>query len=122
MESIRGGAFRFTFRRRDRMRAGGDFAGAVRRGKTVGTRHLTVHARPNGLGYSRLGASAGRKFGNAVKRNKVKRLVREAFRKHQELRDKGLDVLVVARDARVLGRPEEIGEALALLAGLDGRK
>ena len=101
-----------AFRREDRIRRSGDFVKAVRSRDVVVTAHLRVHVRPNGLGYSRLGVSVGRRFGNAVRRNRLKRLVREAFRTSDEVRAAGLDVVVVARDARVLDAPREIREAL----------
>ncbi|MDQ1242877.1 MAG: ribonuclease protein component [Pseudomonadota bacterium] len=56
-------------------------------------------ARPNGLGRARLGLAVGvRAAGNAVNRNRVKRVVREAFRHiHQEL--PAVDLVVNARPA-----------------------
>jgi ribonuclease P protein component len=58
-----------------------------------------VIARPNGLGRARLGLAVGvRAAGNAVNRNRVKRVVREAFRHiHQEL--PAVDLVVNARPA-----------------------
>jgi ribonuclease P protein component len=58
-----------------------------------------VIARPNGLGHARLGLAVGvRAAGNAVNRNRVKRVVREAFRHiHQEL--PAVDLVVNARPA-----------------------
>ena len=42
-------------------------------------------ARPNGLGHARLGLAVGvRAAGNAVRRNRVKRIIRETFRANQQ--------------------------------------
>ncbi len=61
------------------------------------TRYLTLLARPNNLGYPRLGMAISRKnVRSAVKRNQIKRQVRESFRHHQgELG--GIDIVVMAR-------------------------
>jgi ribonuclease P protein component len=107
---------RYTFRRRDRIPEGEDFVRTVRRGPAARTGHLRVHARANGLGHSRLGISVGRKFGKAVQRNRLKRLVREAFRTSDDVRGAGLDLVVVAQDRAVLECPEEILDALRLAA------
>ena len=58
-----------------------------------------VIARPNGLEHARLGLAVGvRAAGNAVNRNRIKRLVRESFRHHQpEL--PAVDLVVNARPA-----------------------
>ena len=105
---------RYTFRRQDRIPEGDDFVQTVRRGPAVRTRYLRVHARTNGLGYSRLGISVSRRFGGAVRRNRFKRLAREAFRTSDGVRAAGLDLVVVARDGGVLDDPAEILEALRL--------
>ena len=56
---------------------------------------FVVIARENGLGYARLGFAISRKRVNqAVARNRLKRLVRESFRIHQEMLS-GLDVVVM---------------------------
>jgi ribonuclease P protein component len=110
------GAARNTFRRRDRLPEA-DFPGVARSRPVVRAAHFRVHARPNGLGRSRLGISVGRKFGGAVVRNRFKRIVREAFRTSREVRAAGLDIVVVSRDARALDAPEEIARALVRAAG-----
>jgi len=61
---------------------------------------LTIYSRPNTLGHCRLGLSVSRKVGSAVRRNRIKRLVREAFRLRQhDLSGSGraYDLVVVVR-------------------------
>jgi ribonuclease P protein component len=55
---------------------------------------LAVCARENGLDYPRLGISIGKSAGNAVIRNRIKRLVREAFRLNQQNIPDGFDYVV----------------------------
>lgn len=58
---------------------------------------LTVLARPSGQPVARLGLAIARKqIRRAVDRNRVKRLIRESFRRNQVLLN-GLDVVVIGR-------------------------
>ncbi len=66
---------------------------------------LGLYAAPNDCGYSRLGISIGRHCGNAVVRNRLKRLVRESFRQNQDRIPAGFDYLVLV--ARRRGRKGE---------------
>jgi ribonuclease P protein component len=58
---------------------------------------LLVYALPNGLGHPRIGLSTSRKVGNAVRRNRIRRLMREAFRLMQHDFPGGYDLIVVVR-------------------------
>lgn len=66
---------------------------------SASNRHLIVYALSNSLAYPRIGLSVGRKVGGAVIRNRVKRLLREAFRLEQTSLTAGYDYVFVARPA-----------------------
>jgi ribonuclease P protein component len=83
--------------REHRIRSRDDFQRAYRLRCTAADDRLLVFAAPNGLPFPRLGLSVSRKVGNAVVRNRWKRLIREAFRLERESLPAGLDLVVVPR-------------------------
>ena len=90
-------ARRYTFRLAHRLRLPRDFL-AVYEARTRESRGpLTVYALPNGLGHPRLGMSVSRKVGTAVRRNRIRRLIRESFRLLQHDFPQGYDLVVVVR-------------------------
>jgi ribonuclease P protein component len=75
-----------------------DFELVYKQGKKRHTRGFVVFRHSNDLGHPRLGLSVGRKYGGAVSRNRIKRLIREAVRLHwREWNAGGNDVVVVAK-------------------------
>jgi len=58
---------------------------------------LVVYAKANELGFSRLGLSVSRRVGVAAKRNRIRRLLREAFRHMQHDLPTGYDWVVVVK-------------------------
>jgi ribonuclease P protein component len=63
----------------------------------TGAGSATGAAPATGKGPARLGVVASRKVGGSVERNRAKRLVREAFRKHQDLFPPNIDVVIIVR-------------------------
>lgn len=60
-------------------------------------RHMVVFAVPNDAGTVRLGISVGKAYGSAVQRNRIKRLLREAFRQVRHKLPTGIDLVIVPR-------------------------
>ena len=58
---------------------------------------MVVYVAPNDLGWSRLGLSVNKRIGNAVRRNYVRRRIREAFRTQKDVLPKGLDIICVVQ-------------------------
>ena len=67
------------------------------KGKSAVTPTLAAYVRRNRLGRTRLGLTVGTKVGKAVRRNKVRRRMREAYRIHEHQMTPGWDLVIVAR-------------------------
>ncbi len=99
-------------RRGRRLSRSAEFERVYRQGRSVANRHLVLYSFPNeSTGELRLGLSVSRKVGGAVERNRVKRLLREAFDGVAGELGEGQDIVIVAR-------PE--ARELADSAGLSG--
>ncbi len=76
-----------------------DFQRLYRSGAFCSLGSALLYVRPNRLPYNRLGITAGKKIGNAVKRNRAKRIIREAYRAAEPMLPIGIDLVVVARSS-----------------------
>jgi len=113
--------------KRGRLSRSADFERVYRQGRSVGNRFLVLYAFPRageaaaGEG-PRLGLSVSRKVGGAVDRNRVKRLLREAFAGEAERVPADHDVVLVARpEARDLAEREGLEGVRRELGDLVGR-
>lgn len=104
-----------------RIRRERDFRRALSRRCTVADDWLVVFAYPNDLPHPRLGLIVAHRQGNAVQRNRWKRLLREAFRLSKAQLPSSVDLVVIARGDR---RPtlEVLKRSLVRLAGRAARK
>ncbi|MBI3300547.1 MAG: ribonuclease P protein component [Deltaproteobacteria bacterium] len=88
------------------------------RGKRRHCPHFVVVTAPARGSRSRLGITATRRFGNAVMRNRMKRVLREFFRTHQAYIAPAQDILIIPRTGanalRFAQVAEELGRALSI--------
>ncbi len=80
----------------ERIKKKKDFLFLYQKGKRIKGKYFNLIYHENNLNYSRLGIVVNRKIGKAVVRNKIKRWVREIFRRHKNLIPRPMDILVVA--------------------------
>ena len=71
-----------------------------------------IYCRRNKLGYNRLGLTVSAKLACAVKRNRIKRLFREAYRLNEDKFADGIDLVLVARVRAVGASYQEIEKSL----------
>lgn len=86
-----------TFPQTHRMKTPAEFDRAYARKRSASDSFIVVYACENGLSHPRLGCSVSRKVGNAVVRNRYKRLFREAFRLLQHELSPGVDFILIPR-------------------------
>jgi ribonuclease P protein component len=95
-------ATKATFRPEERIKAPADFRRVFERRRSVSDAFLIIYGVENGRGYARLGISVARKkVRRATARNRIKRLIREAFRLNKAELPCGLDLVVMPRGGRL---------------------
>ena len=89
-----------------RIRKQADFDSIYRHAIHAADNVLVIQGQRNGLNVTRLGLSVSRKVGNAVVRNRWKRVIREVFRKSYNQFPTGIDLIVRPRKGAELSYAE----------------
>src|SRR5262245_54794075 len=109
----------FSFPKSARLLARKEFLFLQSRGKRRHCPHFVLLLAPAKGGRSHLGITVTRRFGNAVQRNRMKRLLREFFRMNKEKITPEQDVLIIPRagsDELTFDQvTEELGKALSFV-------
>ncbi len=98
---------RFSFQRDQRLLSNDQFKAVLDCGRRFGDGLLTLYMAQNECGHARLGVSVGKSHGDAVARNRWKRLLREAFRQSQEQIPAGYDYVLLISSRRPKGKTHE---------------
>jgi ribonuclease P protein component len=99
---------RQALRRRERLASAAEFRRVLNTGRRLDGALFRLVAAENGRDYDRLGVAAGRNLGGAVRRNRARRLLREAFRRNKRGAANGCDLVLVAKPELVARTLEEI--------------
>ena len=94
------------------MKQNTEFRGAYYRGKSYVHPLLIAYVRKNRYGFPRFGITTGKKLGKAVKRNRCRRLIREAYRQIAPQIGGGFDMVFVARTAMVTSTEPKVEKAM----------
>jgi len=76
-----------------------DFVRIYKSGRFFAGRYIVIYVQKNRLNVNRLGITVNKKIGKSVKRNRIKRLIRENYRFYEDFVPSGLDIVIVARNS-----------------------
>lgn len=109
-----------TLPRRRIIKRRSDFQCVYRKGRSFANRYFVLYVFPSASVRGRVGFAAGKKLGCAVTRNRVKRLLRETYRLHQDRIREDAALLFVGRKAMVEAKLPEVEKAFLRLGEKSG--
>lgn len=75
-----------------------EFSAVYNKGRSAASKYVVVFYKKNGLDHNRLGFLASKKVGNAVARNRARRLMKESVRTEVDIKARGYDIIFIARN------------------------
>lgn len=91
-----------TLKKAYRIKKNKEFQTIFKTGKSFANRELVIYYRKKiGQKHIRVGISVGKKLGNAVTRNRIKRYIRESFNELEDKIKPEYDMIVIARNQAV---------------------
>jgi ribonuclease P protein component len=110
------------FPKANRILKRGDFRRVYDEGRKIQARYFTAFVLPNSGEQARLGITATRKIGKAVRRNRARRLVREAFRKNKWLVKPGVDIVINVKQSLTEASYQDLeADFIAFLERMGGK-
>lgn len=88
---------RYGFPKEARLKQKSDFDRVFSEGTKGVSDALVIYTRGNREGRNRIGLAVGRKLGKAVRRNRIRRLIKEAFRLENPTLPQGFDLVCIPR-------------------------
>lgn len=112
MRELNSGSRAETLPKEARLRKRGEFLALRGAGKRRRSAHFLLVSKVCGSGPARLGITVTKKIGNAVARNRIKRGIREVFRRVRQDLPPGLCALVIAQNGAAGLTPREISDEI----------
>lgn len=74
-----------------------EFRTIYKKGRYKAGKYLVMYVMPNKKNINRIGITTGKRFGNSVQRNRMKRIIRESYRLSRDRMKMGYDIIFMAR-------------------------
>ena len=94
------------------LRKKADFDKLYKKGSSAADRYVVIFAIPNGKEIKRTGFLASKKVGKSVERNRARRLMKESFRRMEDIIPDGMDIVFIARNTIAEKKQEEVEKSM----------